>query len=93
MRALPIPNTYIDTTANAVSSQGVIVGYALNPEVQQRALLWPTPTTVNDLNRITNTPLFLLMANGVNRSGQIAGVGRLKANAAETHAFLATPVQ
>jgi probable HAF family extracellular repeat protein len=94
MRGLPIPAKYVDATANAVSSRGVIVGFTLNPAIQQRATVWPNPTTVHDLNSVAvNSPIIMEMANGVNRNGQIAGVGRLKVNAAETHAFLATPTE
>lgn len=92
MRALPTPAKYIDATANAVSSRGVIVGFTLNATIQQRATVWPNPTTVRDLNQVSvNSPIILAMANGINRSGQIVGIGRLKSNAALAHAFLATP--
>ena len=94
MRGLPIPAKYVDATANAVNSKGLVVGFTLNPAIQQRATVWPTPTTVHDMNSVAvNSPIIMEMANGVNRSGLIAGVGRLKVNAAEAHAFLATPVQ
>jgi uncharacterized membrane protein len=94
MRGLPSPAKSVDATANAVSSRGVIVGFVVNQSAQQRAAIWPNPTTAHDLNTLTvNSSIILLMANGVNRSGQIVGVGRLKVNAAEAHAFLATPTK
>jgi probable HAF family extracellular repeat protein len=94
MRGLPTPKTYIDATANAVSSRGVIVGFTLTASAEQRATVWPTPTTVHDMNGFTvNSTIILEMANGVNRSGQIVGVGRLKSYAALAHAFLATPTK
>jgi probable HAF family extracellular repeat protein len=94
MRGLPIPPKYIDATAETVNSRGFIVGFTLNASGQQRATVWPTPTTVRDLNSVAvNSPIILQFANGVNRNGIIVGEGRLKVNAAEAHAFLATPTK
>jgi probable HAF family extracellular repeat protein len=95
IQPLPSPYPGHDATASAINSTGEIVGFALNSQIQQRATVWILTAhgyVVHDLNQLTvNSPMILDMATGVNPSGQIAGVGRVKANPALAHAYLATP--
>lgn len=92
IHALPSLKGNEDGNASSINASGEIVGFGLDANIHQRALVWSTSTGLHDLNQLAvNSPLILLMAAHVNSSGQIVGVGHAKSNAALAHAFLATP--
>jgi probable HAF family extracellular repeat protein len=97
IQPLPSPYPGHDATASNIGSTGEIVGFALNSKIQQRATVWfqaGRGSVVYDLNQLTvNSPMILNLANSVNRSGQIVGIGHVKANPALAHAFLATVIK
>jgi probable HAF family extracellular repeat protein len=71
-----------EVVGSSISAPGVAAG---NP----RAFLWRNGV-MTDLNTLApNSPLYLLIAFGINDAGQIAGFGVDSSN--EIHAFLATP--
>jgi probable HAF family extracellular repeat protein len=82
-----------------INNKGQVVGASCvndpscnlgNPNLQTRAYLWEEGK-MRDLNSLVvgNSPLYLLLAFGINDAGEIAGFGIT--GAGQIHAFLATP--
>ena len=75
------------------NNQGDIVGGSINGDVatgSSRAILWHNGV-MTDINTLApNSPLYLLVAFGINDAGQIVGFGASATG--EIHGFLATPV-
>jgi probable HAF family extracellular repeat protein len=81
-----------------INDSGEVVGVSDDKDGNPRAFLWQKGV-MTDLNTLVpaNSPLYLLFAEVINASGEIAGFGAVKStcmgdpNLCETHAFLATP--
>jgi probable HAF family extracellular repeat protein len=79
----------------AINNQGEVVGPSFSApgptSGSPRAFLW-RDGVMHDLNALvpTNSPLYLLLADGINDAGEIAGFG-VQTSTGDIHAFLATP--
>ena len=79
----------------AINNQGEVVGPSFSApgptSGSPRAFLW-RDGVMHDLNALvpTNSPLYLLLAYGINDAGEIAGFG-VQTSTGDIHAFLATP--
>jgi probable HAF family extracellular repeat protein len=76
--------------AGAINNNSQVVGQSCDANFNCRAFFWENGV-MTDLNTLTpaDSPLYLVVAYGVNSSGQITGLGITRAG--EAHAFLATP--
>jgi probable HAF family extracellular repeat protein len=82
----------------SINDSGEVVGPSFDKDGNPRAFLWQNGV-MTDLNTLIpdSSPLYLLFAEAINSSGEIAGFGAVKStcmgdpNLCETHAFLATP--
>jgi probable HAF family extracellular repeat protein len=86
---------YADSIALGINDRGQVVGgVSQEPFLggNTRAFLWQDGV-MTDLNSlvVSDSPLFLLYATGINSRGQILGQA-VNVNTGELHAFLATPV-
>jgi probable HAF family extracellular repeat protein len=85
-----------DVASGAVSinESGVVVGSSFDAEGNPRAFVWYNGV-MTDLNTLVSadSPLYLLFAESINASGEIAGFGVVTtgANAGDVHAFRLTP--
>lgn len=78
---------------NNINDRGQIVGFSLDSDFNQRALLWEDAgATPIDLNTLVpaDSPWYLLGPGGINQSGEIAATA-LNLNTFEVHAVLLTP--
>jgi probable HAF family extracellular repeat protein len=77
--------------ALGINDRGEVVGASLDANFSPRAFLWENGV-MTDLNTITpaSSGLYLLLAESINSSGEIVGIGAT--NAGEIHGFLATPL-
>jgi probable HAF family extracellular repeat protein len=75
---------------NTLNNRGEVVGFALDPDGTQRALVWVDDVPM-DLNAFIpkDSGWYLQAAESLNDAGQIVGQGTIHG---ETHAFLATPI-
>jgi probable HAF family extracellular repeat protein len=80
----------VNSLANALNDVGDVVGVSLDANFNPRAFLWENGT-MTDLNSLipANSPLSLLLACGINSSGQI--VGFAVTSTGEGHGYLLTP--
>jgi probable HAF family extracellular repeat protein len=80
----------VNSLANALNDEGDVVGVSLDANFNPRAFLWENGT-MTDLNTLipANSPLSLLLACGINSSGQIVGFAVTGTGVA--HGFLLTP--
>jgi len=78
------------SVAIGANDRGEVVGLSLDKTGNPRAFLRRNGTMV-DLNSLlpANSPIYALVAQFINASGQIAGFG--VTSSGQTHAFLATP--
>jgi probable HAF family extracellular repeat protein len=76
---------------HTLNDRGEIVGFAIFPDGDMRALLWQgtEPKDLNDFVRAPSPFVQLLAANSISDAGEIVGMGLT--HAGELHAFLATP--
>jgi len=98
----------IPPCCHTINNRGEIVGFAIEPMGNSRALVWQGKTPM-DLNNFIpqNSPLYLQASETVNDAGEIAGVAIVKNSCpaanppnwqvnqsacTEIHAFLATPM-
>jgi probable HAF family extracellular repeat protein len=78
-----------------INNEGEVVGPSFSApgptSGSPRAFLW-RDGVMNDLNALIapDSPLYLLLADGINDDGAIAGFG-LQTSTGDIHAFLATP--
>lgn len=74
----------------AISDRGPIVGQSCDANVNCRAFLWQDGV-MTDLNALTSSdsPLYLVVAYGINSRGDITGLGITSTG--EAHAYLAIP--
>ncbi len=83
----------VNSAGLGTNNQGDIVGGSINGDVatgSSRAILWHNGV-MTDINTLApNSPLYLLVAFGINDAGQIVGFGASATG--EIHGFLATPV-
>lgn len=81
----------VNSVANGLNDAGDVVGVSLDANFNPRAFLSENGT-MTDLNTLipANSPLSLMLACGINSSGQIVGFGVTSAGVA--HGFLLTPV-
>ena len=83
-----------DGTSGALgmNERGEVVGVSRDPKGHGRAFLW-RDGIMTDLNTLVpaGSPLYLLLANGIDTSGQISGFGL--SDKGDLHAFVATPVE
>ena len=84
-----LPGDY-NSGAIAINERGEAVGVSNDTEGNARAFIWRNGL-MSDLNSIANadSPLYLLVAFGINDRGEIVGFGATEGG--EIHAFLATP--
>ena len=77
--------------AFGISNTGQVVGNSYNASGNPRGFLWQWGV-MTDLNTLipSDSPLYLLTANGINDWGQIAGIA-YESSSGEYHAYLATP--
>jgi probable HAF family extracellular repeat protein len=86
------------SVALGITESGVVIGASFDAEGNPRAFVWQNGT-MSDLNTLVpdSSPLYLLFAEGINSSGEIAGFGLVKStcmgdpNLCEIHGFLAIP--
>ena len=80
----------LNSLANALNDAGDVVGVSLDANFNPRAFLWENGT-MRDLNALipADSPLQLLLACGINSSGQIVGLG--VTSTGEAHGFLLSP--
>jgi probable HAF family extracellular repeat protein len=82
----------VNSAALSINDSGEVVGGSIDGSVatgNPRAFLWHNGV-MHDLNDLSpDSPLFLLVAFGINDVGQIAGFGVTETG--EVHGFLATP--
>jgi probable HAF family extracellular repeat protein len=80
----------VNSLANAINDEGDVVGVSLDANFNPRAFLWENGT-MTDLNTLipANSPLLLMLACGINSSGQIVGFG--VTSTGEAHGYLLTP--
>ena len=80
----------VNSAANAINDAGAVVGVSLDANFNLRAFLWENGS-MTDLNALipANSPLFLMLACGINSSGQIVGFGLTSKG--EGHGYLLTP--
>jgi probable HAF family extracellular repeat protein len=82
----------------SINDSGEVVGPSFDKDGNPRAFLWQNGV-MTDLNTLIpdSSPLYLLFADAINSSGEIAGFGAVKSTCmgdpklCETHAFLAIP--
>src|SRR5579871_4475767 len=73
----------------AISERGQIVGQSCDASLNCRAFFWQDGV-MTDLNTLTaDSPLYLVVAYGINTGGEITGLGITSTG--EAHAYLATP--
>jgi len=74
----------------AINDAGEVVGESLDASGNPRAFLWQN-SEMTDLNTLipADSPLYLLLACGINSRGQIVGLAATAAG--ELHTYLATP--
>jgi len=81
-----------DATSGAISinDNGVIVGLSIDAAGNPRAFIWQNGA-MTDLNTLVpaDSPLYLLVAENINSSGEIAGFG--VNSSGDVHGFLLTP--
>jgi probable HAF family extracellular repeat protein len=80
----------VNSVGVAINDEGQVVGASVDANFNPRAFLWQNGT-MTDLNSLipTNSPLFLMLACGINSSGQIVGVA--VTSTGEAHGYLASP--
>jgi probable HAF family extracellular repeat protein len=80
-----------NTGAIAINDRGEVVGASNDDQGNSRAFIWRNGL-MTDLNSLapSDSPLYLLVAAGINNSGEIVGWGATKSG--DVHAFLATPI-
>ena len=78
------------SVAIGANDRGEVVGVSLDKTGDPRAFLRRRGTMI-DLNSLlpANSPIYALVAQFINASGEIAGFG--VTSSGQTHAFLATP--
>ena len=76
--------------AGSINNNSQVVGQSCDANFNCRAFFWENGV-MTDLNTLTlaGSPLFLVIAFGINSSREISGLGITSAG--EAHAFLATP--
>jgi probable HAF family extracellular repeat protein len=76
--------------AGGINESGVVIGTSFALDGSPRAFVWYNGV-MTDLNTLVpaDSPLYLLFANSINASGEIAGWGATSGG--EIHAFLLTP--
>jgi uncharacterized membrane protein len=79
---------------NNVNDAGQIVGFSIDSNFNQRALLWPgkdnAPVDLNSLLPV-DSPWFLISPGGINDAGEIAATA-VNLDTFEVHAVVASPV-
>ena len=81
----------VDSAGTAINDRGQVVGGSTDPDGNVRAYVWQDGV-MSDLNSlvVSGSQLHLLLAFGINSSGEIAGFG--VNSHGDVRAFLATPV-
>jgi len=89
LQKLPSLTPELNSVALGINRRGQIVGSAVTPMDELRAVLWEGDA-VTDLNELIpeDSDWILEEATAINRSGQIVGSGR---HGESSHAFLLTP--
>ena len=77
--------------ALGINDKGEVVGASLDASFNPRAILWENGpmTDLNTLVAANPSGLYLLIAESINSSGEIAGLAVTRTG--ELHGFLATP--
>jgi hypothetical protein len=69
-----LPGTRLGCGARAINNQHVTAGFCrLGPSSPSIAVVWPTTTTIQNLNEVASTPLPLETATGISEDGHLVG--------------------